>query len=562
MKWNLGVMVLVIILFISFVGAPLTVSANELTENNDSHIADPPWPCFGGNAARTGLSPYDTSHVNGTSGWRTELGLFFKSSPVIGMDGTIYIGTSHNHLYAIDSEGGVKWSFEANDNIGSTPAIDKNGTIYVGSWDSNLYAINPDGTEKWRFETGWRVESSPVIGDNGTIYFGSGDFNLYALNPDGTLKWSFETIYMVSAAPAIGQDGTIYVVSEIRDIHALNPDGTLKWTYSLEGKGFFSSPVVDSKGTIYVPSLDNKIYAFNPDGSLKWSYTTGDSIWSSPAIGPDDTVYVGSNDNNVYAINPDGTLKWSHTTSAEIRWSSPAIDSNGIVYVGSNDGKIYAINSDGTTRWIFRTNGRIWSSPAIGEDGTIYVASSDRYLYAFGVGERIQLEEEKDYDQLILTIYLMFFFGFGAVMLVYKIKKHYKYFSKIGSSKPFYDSIKSSADARFIIPGILLFAIGIYLYFYDLPITAGLPPYPYREKGMLMMFLSGLITLIGCITKKKNTPTPPPTFFGPNMNICRKCNMRAVKVERDNSAYCKNCGHAYLDYHSEVVHQRSPDIDE
>ncbi|MDB4805128.1 immunoglobulin domain-containing protein, partial [bacterium] len=54
----------------------------------------------------------------------------------------------------------------------SSPAIGSDGTIYVGSNSGNLYAINPDGTQKWAFETGGGVSSSPAIGSDGTIYVG------------------------------------------------------------------------------------------------------------------------------------------------------------------------------------------------------------------------------------------------------------------------------------------------------------------------------------------------------------------------------------------------------
>ena len=63
----------------------------------------------------------------------------------------------------------------------SSPAIGADGTIYVGSKDYSLYAINADGTQKWKFTTGGFVQSSAAIGTDGTIYFGSVDGNLYAL---------------------------------------------------------------------------------------------------------------------------------------------------------------------------------------------------------------------------------------------------------------------------------------------------------------------------------------------------------------------------------------------
>ena len=54
----------------------------------------------------------------------------------------------------------------------SSPAIGSDGTIYIGSNDDNLYAVNPDGTEKWRYVVPGRrpVRASPAIASDGTIY--------------------------------------------------------------------------------------------------------------------------------------------------------------------------------------------------------------------------------------------------------------------------------------------------------------------------------------------------------------------------------------------------------
>ena len=37
-------------------------------------------------------------------------------------------------------------------NVFSSPAIGPDGTIYVGSEDQKLYAVSPDGTVKWDFQ--------------------------------------------------------------------------------------------------------------------------------------------------------------------------------------------------------------------------------------------------------------------------------------------------------------------------------------------------------------------------------------------------------------------------
>lgn len=84
----------------------------------------------------------------------------------------------------------TKWSFETEDSIASSPAIGADGTIYIGSHDNKLYAINPDSTEKWSYATKGEVTSSPTIGADGIIYVGSNDKRLYAVANASTLPAS------------------------------------------------------------------------------------------------------------------------------------------------------------------------------------------------------------------------------------------------------------------------------------------------------------------------------------------------------------------------------------
>ena len=67
-----------------------------------------------------------------------------SSSPTIGSDGTVYVGTSLN-LYAINGKSGVKlWEFKMGHYVSSSPAIGSDGTVYIGSDDFKLYAIKTD----------------------------------------------------------------------------------------------------------------------------------------------------------------------------------------------------------------------------------------------------------------------------------------------------------------------------------------------------------------------------------------------------------------------------------
>jgi outer membrane protein assembly factor BamB len=349
-------------------------------------LAEPTHWCFGlGN-----LCTAQAAGEEGTLKWKFQTDRSV-GSPAIGADGTIYVGSVDDYLYAINSDGSLKWKFEIGPASYSSPAIDSDGTIYVSSevpnFHPSLCAINSDGSLKWKFRTVSEA-NPPAIGSDGTIYLPSMDDHLHAINPVGSLKWTFETGGH-AASSAIGSDGTIYLGVHLPDGHlyAINPDGSLKWKFWTGGGTSVCSPlVIDSDGTIYAATQPSYLYAINPDGSLKWRFQIY-TIGNSPAIGSDGTIYLGSMNASIYAdhfylcaINPDGILKWKFEIGSYS--GDPAIGSDGTIYVGSGDHYFYAINPDGTLKWKFKTGAEVYSSPVIDSDGTIYVGSNDHYLYA------------------------------------------------------------------------------------------------------------------------------------------------------------------------------------
>lgn len=308
--------------------------------------------------------------------WEKTLEASILSSPAIGKDGTIYIGAGRK-LYALNPDGSEQWAFNAGDKIWSSPAIDEGNTIYIGCFDKYLYAINSNGTLKWKFPV--TTEScSPAIDKDGNIYIGSHGF--YSVDPGGNQRWYFPTHSSTSTSPAVSNDGTIYVVRG-GSLSAVHSDGTLKWGFEAGG-WIHSSPAVDTDLTIYTGADDGYLYAINHVGFLKWKFYVGAEMYSSAVIGEDGTIYIGAHDGYLYAINRNGIQKWKFGTDHRV-YGSPAVAADGTIYVGSYDHNFYAVNPDGTEKWRYRTGDGISSSPAIASDGTIYIGSHDRKVYAF-----------------------------------------------------------------------------------------------------------------------------------------------------------------------------------
>lgn len=344
-------------------------------------LANTPQPKIYHDNQNTCLSPYNGPENNGTK-WKYKTGNEIPSSPVIGSDGTIYIGSYDDYLYALNPNGTKKWKYETGSAIYSSPIIDSDGNIYIASEDGSVYSLFKNGTLKWKLELSTNtIFSSPAIATDGTLYVGSTDNSLYAINPNGTIKWKYQTSSPIYSSPAIATDGTIYIGSNDNNLYAIKPDGTPKWTEPFKTNGLVeSSPVITADGTIYIGSSDGNEYAVNPDGSLKWNHAVG-SIFATSAIGSDGTIYFGSTDNKLYALNPDGTEKWSYSTSGPI-FTAPLISHNNTIYIGSMDCYLYAINPDGSLKWKYLTGNYIESTAALGSDGTLYFGGDDGYLYA------------------------------------------------------------------------------------------------------------------------------------------------------------------------------------
>jgi outer membrane protein assembly factor BamB len=254
---------------------------------------------------------------------------FVISSPAVATTGTIYFGAHcanrdfkiayavPSPLLAINPDGSQKWTFQTTSAVSSSPAVGADGTIYVGSWDGNLYAINPDGSQKWVLGVGTEnpLISSPAVAADGTIYIGSNQ-GLYAINPDGSQKWKFaaDTRY---SSPAVGGDGGIYIGSDDKNVYAINPDGSEKWSFAT-GYPVKSSPAVGADGTIYVGS-EVTVYAINPGGSQKWDFSVypGNVFDSSPAVAADGTIYIGSSGDRLYALGPYVALSGSGSFGEE-----------------------------------------------------------------------------------------------------------------------------------------------------------------------------------------------------------------------------------------------------
>lgn len=194
---------------------------------------------------------------DGSLKWKYLIGEpLFMQSPAIGKDGSIYITCDEHYLYALNPDGTVKWSYKFYEGNNTAPIIGPDGTVYLGS--NALYAVNPDdGSEIWKYPTPTQPHKTPAVAIDGTVYIASkekdeNNYSLKAISSQGKFLWEYTdpTVDTEFGLPIIGKDGTIYMGCYNGPLHAINSNGTLKWIYNKEGM-LTSSPVISPDGTLY-----------------------------------------------------------------------------------------------------------------------------------------------------------------------------------------------------------------------------------------------------------------------------------------------------------------------
>jgi len=182
------------------------------------------------------ISSDDTLNALGPNGilrWQYRTGLN-QVGLAVGSDGEVYVRTLADNIYflvAIEPDGSERWRCPMTQRLGLGPVIGRDGTIYVGEEEGHrLSAVSPGGAVEWEYDAVGEIHCAPAVRADGVILLGvsigggsdrTGTF--CALNPDGTLRWCLEIEDDIHQGQStIGADGTIYFWSDDGRVYALN----------------------------------------------------------------------------------------------------------------------------------------------------------------------------------------------------------------------------------------------------------------------------------------------------------------------------------------------------
>lgn len=360
-----------------------------------------PWPKFHRDSVQDGRSPLRPS-ITGGSLWTVRTGGGIFASPIIGADGTVYVGSADRQFWAVSSSGQVRWRFRTGEIIDSAGLLDNRGRVYVPSGDGHIYALDArTGAREWSFAalpasaTGAFInwfEGNVAIGPAGTLYAPNDGFRTYAIDRvTGRALWALPTHDQTWSLPAVdAATGKLYIGNNFflggaPNVFGITPTGSPEWSAEVNGS-VVASPLLTRSGLVIVGGFDGYVHAYDrATGAQRWQFATRDHIYSSAAQLSNGTIVTASTDGTIYGLDPrSGRERWHYDTLNPIR-SSPAVDGDDDVYIGTGDGRILVLNRDGERLWALRVTNdpraTLNASPALGRN-VIVDADSEGSIFS------------------------------------------------------------------------------------------------------------------------------------------------------------------------------------
>jgi hypothetical protein len=296
---------------------------------------------------------------------------------VPGENNSLYWGSGE--LGKLSDAGMVEWEIGDKGIITGQPVIGTDGTIYVGR-GTRLQALDSNLQVLWTTPqpaTEMYTRGSPVVLSDGNIVQSYGDLSItpkggmvVCYTPAGAEVWRSEYTDSRPTQPRTGVDGRIYVAdtapraftSYLRALSTV--DGSEDWTYELPGpverfRTVTIAVLTEAGGDrIYVgtASLPNAtLVCIDGEGAEVYTYDTGwpqSSIvrgFYSVAVLPDGSALaISFSGDELIRVDPAGELDWTHAPGTILQ--GVGVAANGHIAVHSTY-DLALLDSTGAVQW-------------------------------------------------------------------------------------------------------------------------------------------------------------------------------------------------------------------
>ncbi|MBF2046699.1 MAG: PQQ-binding-like beta-propeller repeat protein [Elainella sp. C42_A2020_010] len=358
------------------------------------------WPQFHADGANSGFVALRTSPARQPA-WSIEVGPVLHASPVVGTDGTVYIGNMNGELSAFNSNGTLRWRRtlpRRGERIMASPSVGQDGNLYVIGTFAAIVRDHRDG----RGGIERRVLQS----------------YLHSYDASGNLRWThtFPEINgqggFTSAAPKTWSDGqTLYVFVPVlytysnqanRYLAVIDQSGAEVGRYYLSTsersnavigvgpniRGFFADVLGKIWDCVRLSCIEFDVSGLPPvplPENVGWPHPPV-AILDRPPHANQPLVIVDDNEQNLVAYRRSGSCLqeiWRKTDRQPRNASAPSVLLNGLLAVGYSNGffKVYdpATGNEVARPWP-RVDSPIAASPAAFVRQMYTVSQRGRFL--------------------------------------------------------------------------------------------------------------------------------------------------------------------------------------
>lgn len=302
----------------------------------------------------------------------------------------VYFHCFNGYLYALNADtGALKWSTATGNGLPpddgehpqseaftSSPVVGADGTVYVGSTDGYVYAFNAaNGAQLWRVNIGRPMEATLAIGSDG---------------------WLFAATRTADDSRTPESDVEARVVAINPAKAAQNPSQAIEWEVPANaagGPGYLASPVIDQGGFVYAAEFHNYVVKLHPKtGATLKIWSPGGKICQTPSLNQDGLLILGTSIDWTGEPSYRG-IRAIHTGKPDSPWWS--VESVGGVAVGDFLGSPAIRCTSGGLTYIADTTGRLYrfssGAPAMAGDWPTFQSGGRRqgklFSYAFLIAE-------------------------------------------------------------------------------------------------------------------------------------------------------------------------------
>ena len=140
-------------------GTPLGASLVSITTSTKDALR----------SASLNVLPHEV--VPGRFKWRLKLpDQYVPVRPIVGPDGTVYAMGNFGHIYAVNSDGTLRWVVSPAGGVSGCLGMLKDGNLVVGGGGGVQALSQVDGSTLWTFPLQTPLVAGPSVGPDGNIY--------------------------------------------------------------------------------------------------------------------------------------------------------------------------------------------------------------------------------------------------------------------------------------------------------------------------------------------------------------------------------------------------------